>query len=82
MHKGKKCEACKDAEIQWTLLDELRPNTAKPYSVCSNCLIELTTTSLQPKKFKNLIKSGHKDDEFLLHEDFYDEKGRALQPKL
>jgi hypothetical protein len=80
VHNIRKCEACQNAGIQWRLLDELRP-TAKPYNVCSNCLIELTTTSLKPKEFKNLLKSGHKEGEFLLHEDFYDEKGRALQPK-
>ena len=74
-----KCESCKRWESQWILKSTLDPKE-KPYKVCSNCLLPLVGEALDKKQFKNLLKSGHKDEEFLLHEDFYDEEGRALQP--
>jgi hypothetical protein len=50
------------------------------YFVCGNCLIGLVNHSLSKKQFKNLLKGGHDRGEYLLHESFYDEKGRAVQP--
>jgi hypothetical protein len=79
VHKMKKCESCKRFEVQWELKDKL--GTDKPYKVCTNCLGNLASRDLQPKEFKNLLKSKHSKKEFLLHEDFYDEKGNALQPR-
>jgi len=78
MHKMKKnCEACKRFEVQWELVDKV--GNDKPYKVCSNCLLELVGHALNKNQFKNLLKSSHKEGEFLLHSDFYDEKGNALQ---
>jgi hypothetical protein len=77
------CESCNKNEEQWVLDGALEYQNGKdkPYHVCSNCLMELTTYSLKPEHFKNLIKNGHSTSEFLLHGDFYDdESGEALQP--
>jgi len=79
VHKIKKpCEACGRFESQWELVD--RYGDAKTYDVCTNCLLPLVGNALSKEQFKNLLKSKHKKDEFLLHGDFYDEKGNALQP--
>jgi len=71
-----KCEACEENEAQATL----NVHGGKPYTVCMNCLIALVNCALIPKQFKNLLKNGHVDTEFLIHSDFYDEEGNALQP--
>jgi hypothetical protein len=83
VHQRKKCEACKQFESQWLLKDILGKGKYKDkdYMVCSNCLQNLVNENLKPKQYKNLLKSSHKEDEFLLHSDFYDEHGHALQPK-
>jgi hypothetical protein len=77
-----RCQSCGTTHEQWSLNDTLRPGKHKdnPYHVCSNCLLYLVTYSLKPKEYKNLIKNGHSTHEFLLHSDFYDEKGKAQQP--
>lgn len=74
-----KCQACEKHEEQWVLEGTYTGDV--PYHVCSNCLIPLVNLSLTKKQFKNLLKNGHKDDEYLLHGDFYDEQGNALQPR-
>ncbi len=73
----KKCEIC-GSELQWTLVDEYHPEVK--YKVCSNCLIHLVNNALPSKSWKKLIKNGHNENEFILHGDFYDEEGNALQP--
>jgi hypothetical protein len=35
--------------------------------------------NLSPEEWKKLTRT-HDENEFLLHEDFYDEDGNALQP--
>ena len=78
MKKSKGCEACDYPKAQWELVDKL--GTDKSYKVCATCLMELVGHSLSKPKFNKLLKSSHKKSEFLLHSDFYDEKGKALQP--
>ena len=73
----KKCEACKSNEIQWNLVDNY--NKQIKYNVCCNCINELINISLSKTQFNNLLNSGHTTKEFLLHDDFYDEDGNALQ---
>jgi hypothetical protein len=75
------CEACEKFEEQWVIKPspDYDNGKDKPYHVCSNCMIGLTTYSLKPEQFKNLIKSGHNPSEHLLHGDFYDDDGNALQ---
>ena len=72
------CEACGIRHIQWFLRDEY--NVLVTYKVCTNCLIRLVNKNLTPEQFKHLLSKGHKDNERLLHEDFYDDDGNALQP--
>ncbi len=50
------------------------------YKLCMNCHLNITNCNLSKKQFKALIDNGHTIKEFLLHEDFYDEEGNALQP--
>ena len=71
-----KCECCK-SKSQWTLKSQYG---GMDYNVCSNCLTDLVNCHLSKKQFKEILKSGHTTDEFLLHEDFYDETGLMLQP--
>ena len=76
-----KCEICKRFDEQWELKDTLRTNGVS-YHVCSNCLVGLVNLELKPEEFKQILKSGHTVEEYLLHEDFYDEDtGEALQPR-
>lgn len=74
----RKCQAC-GSEVQWVLTSEY--DDKETYSICSNCLTNLVRLNLSKKQFKALLKAGHTDDEFFLHEDFYDENGKALQPE-
>ncbi len=74
-----KCECCKKFEVQWTLKDQIDENIE--YNVCSNCLDALINRNLSKKQFKNLLTNGHTIKEFLLHDDFYDDDGTALQPR-
>ena len=72
---GLKCEACGTyAQSQLRNYDET------PYYLCANCLTQLVNLCLTKKQFDKLIVNGHKDTEFYLHSDFYDE-GIALQPR-
>jgi hypothetical protein len=73
-----RCQACKERNEQYivTSLGE-RPS----YHLCGNCILQLVTENLSKEQFMNLLKSGHSANEFYLHSDFYDERGRALQPK-
>ena len=73
-----RCEACKHEEHQWVLTDTLDASVS--YYLCGNCLPALVNYHLSKKQFRHLLKAGHTTMEFLLHEDFYDEDGRALQP--
>jgi hypothetical protein len=71
------CESCSGRERQW----DLKSDNGEVYLLCSNCLIELVNLCLSPAHFKSLIRNGHKATEFMLHSDFYDEDGIALQPR-
>lgn len=73
----KKCEAC-DKEYISVVMNELKTDE-ETYVVCANCLISLVCRDLSSEQYKNLLKNGHSAEEFLLHSDFYDEDGNALQ---
>jgi hypothetical protein len=74
------CQCC-GREVQWVLKDAY-PDPAPDYVVCTNCLTRLTMLDLTKKQFKNLIKAGHSTTEYYLHNDFYDDMGNALQPRI
>lgn len=71
-----KCEACKKSNVQVEL--KVLGNTT--YRLCMNCNELINRYALSPQLYNNLIKSGHKKTEFLLHSDFYDDNGNPLQP--
>lgn len=68
----KKCQCCQKFEKQVILKDDVE------YHLCHNCLFSLVTMSLNSEQYLNLVKI-HGDTAFLLHCDFYDEEGNALQ---
>lgn len=70
-----KCEACSHMAQNILINDAV-------YYLCSNCLFEIITHNLSPEGFKSLLKAGHTAEEFLLHSDFFDEEGNALQPSM
>jgi len=72
------CEACNGVSAQWLI--ESLGRDGETYLVCGNCSPPLSNRALSRKQFKNLLQNGHSTSEFLLHSDFYDEDGNALQP--
>lgn len=72
------CESCRTNGSQWLLKSTSGP---EEYHLCANCLIDLVNLSLTSGHFKNLIRAGHSSNDFMIHGDFYDEEGCALQPK-
>ncbi len=50
------------------------------YTLCPDHLRSLVNCRLSAKDAKKLIEK-HGNETFYLHDDFYDEKGNALQPK-
>src|SRR6266542_2891563 len=74
---AERCEAC---ELRIADRVEASDDPERPYHVCSTCLRRLQTRALRPLEWYNLAKR-HGWHEFLLHDDFYDEQGRALQPE-
>ena len=65
-----------DPTTTWILKDS--NNQKVIYKVCPNCLLHLTTFSLCPNEFKNLLKNGHTIEEILLNDTFYNENGESL----
>lgn len=51
------------------------------YLLCLNCEIPFVNLALSKEQFKSLLERGHTTKEFMLHEDFYDDDGEALQPR-
>lgn len=83
---GEKCEACGKSKVTVIVSDaDQTPGDGtgypcKDYHLCSDCHRRLVVCHLTKRQWKNLIANGHSEHEFYLHEDFYDENGRALQP--
>lgn len=50
------------------------------YILCYNCASSLINLNLTSKQFHKILMNGHSTEEFLLHDDFYDKKGDAIQP--
>jgi hypothetical protein len=76
------CQCCEKSEEMYLLQDIYDDKLTPPFRVCANCLTFLVNLSLTKKQFKNLIKNGHSSTEFLLHGDFYDDEGNAVQPQM
>jgi hypothetical protein len=71
------CEACERAEGN---IVEPCDDARDPYRLCAACHQRLHARSLRPLEWFNLAKR-HSWDQFLLHDDFYDEDGTAVQPE-
>lgn len=71
------CEACRVNPVE-VLNDSDDPE--QPYRVCHACDHRLQTLSLRPLEWFNLAPI-HGTYKYLLHDDFYDGKGRADQPR-
>ena len=67
------CELC-DYGSPLILID-----SGNRFNLCPNHLLKLVTHNLSRKEFINLV-SNHGNTTHYLHDDFYDEKGRSLQP--
>lgn len=71
------CEACRVNPVE--VADD-SDDPEQPYRVCHACDRRLQSLSLRPLEWFNLA-SIHGTYKYLLHEDFYDDKGRADQPR-
>lgn len=73
-----KCEACERNVIE---IVEPCDDPVEPYQVCGTCHKRLLARALRPLEWYNLAKR-HGWYQFLLHDDFYDEEGRADQAEI
>lgn len=77
MAEANQCEACERAPAQCVdACDEVDA----PYQLCLACQQRLHARALRPLEWYNLVKR-HGWRRFLLHDDFYDEDGTAIQPE-
>ena len=67
------CELC-NFPYPSTLVDD-----RETFLLCPIHLLSLVELRLTVKEARRLIKK-HGDETFYLHDDYYDEKGHALQP--
>ena len=70
------CEACRRAPAVEAIENE---EPGEPYRVCSECGERLSQRALRPLEWFNLA-AIHSWKKHLLHDDFYDQDGKAWQP--
>lgn len=70
------CECGCGSQVMYELKDILGKVN---YRICANCQFYLVNNALTPEMYKSLLNNGHDVNEHLLHGDFYDEEGNALQ---
>ncbi len=69
---------CQSCELKTVEIIESCDNENYPYRVCIECHQRLIDRALRPLEYFNLsVKHGKT---YLLHDDFYDENGKACQP--
>jgi hypothetical protein len=71
------CEACEQSPAE---IVETGDNAENPYHLCTACHHRLEARALRPVEWYNLAKR-HGWNQFLLHDDFYEETGVATQPE-
>src|SRR5439155_5473288 len=71
------CEACESAAAETV---ESCDDPMEPYHLCTVCHQRLHARALRPLEWYNLAKR-HGWNQFLLHDDFYDDDGTASQPE-
>ena len=75
------CDCGNDANVMHEDLDALNSiGLPLKYFLCKNCEMDFVNIALSKEQFKALLKHGHTTKEFMLHGDYYDEEGTALQP--
>lgn len=72
------CQACEKEPVD---LAEPADNRCHPYHLCHPCHDRLVNYSLRPNEWYNLAKR-YGWWQFLLHDDFYDDDGKAAQPEM
>jgi hypothetical protein len=70
---------CQSCEIELRDVVESCDSPTAPYLVCRACHARLLARSLRPREWFNLAKRVGPSQP-LLHDDFYDDDGNALQP--
>ncbi|WP_286163767.1 hypothetical protein [Bacillus sp. AFS088145] len=73
----KLCEACK---LDLIHVEENSEDPNQPYKLCDYCHERLLKRSLKPIEWYNLAVV-HSPKKYLLHDDFYDDDGKACQPE-
>jgi hypothetical protein len=71
-----RCEACERANVE--VIDQA-DDPQHPYRLCGACHVRLHSFALRPLEWYNLAKR-YGWHQFLLHDDFYDDDGTAIQP--
>jgi len=71
------CEACEQSPAE---IVEAGDNCEDPYHLCTACHHRIQARALRPIEWYNLAKR-HGWNQFLLHDDFYEETGVATQPE-
>ena len=72
------CEACRTSPATMLVEDD---DPAEPYSLCRGCVERVRHRALRPVEWFNLA-ARHGWQKHLLHDDFYDQDGRADQPEV
>jgi hypothetical protein len=71
------CEACRTAPVEQVVTQYVD----EPFHLCAGCARRAAAYALRPLEWFNLA-AKHGIGEFLLHDDFYDEDGAAIQPQM
>ncbi len=70
------------SEISGEVADVIVVDQKTEYYLTRNEAVRLFGHRLNKEEYKKLIEHGRSTEEFLLHDDFYDEDGQAMQPKI
>ena len=71
------CEACEQSPAE---VVESGDDAENPYRLCIACHLRIQARALRPIEWYNLAKR-HGWNQFLLHDDFYEDTGVATQPE-
>ena len=66
------CEACGDKQTVGVQYKLFCVYSGVVYKLCSIHLIKIVSHSLSRQEWDNIVLCGHEENEFLLHEDFYE----------